>query len=443
MATKTDIRCLLVEDDENLTFVLSNLLKEFSIKTYPSETLSQARQFLENEDPDLVILDLGLPDGDGSGLIEEIRSHLPDTAILIITGRDDATTAVNSLKMGVIDYIVKPFDLNELRKTINRIILKILARRDVLSEQDSEGPLLIGQSRQIKMINREIHRIADYPLPVLITGQTGTGKELVARAIHKASTVFKGPFVKVDCGVLSPTIIESELFGYEKGAFTDAKTSKAGLVEIANGGVLFFDEITNLPYELQSKLLQLIEEKRFRRVGGLKEIEVNLRIIAATNEKIEDLIKKGSFREDLYWRLNAITLNLPPLRERREDILCLAYYFLEKYCRQIKKTLKGFNDEAEKLLLIHPWPGNVRQLRNAVERAVIYCKGQWVGPEDLALTNTTAQKQDSFQIKPLSEIERDYIKRVLEVTKGNKTKAARLLGISRTTLREKIKTLHL
>ncbi len=443
MATKTDIRCLLVEDDENLTFVLSNLLKEFSIKTYPSETLSQARQFLENEDPDLVILDLGLPDGDGSGLIEEIRANLPDTAILIITGRDDATTAVNSLKMGVIDYIVKPFDLNELRKTINRIILKILARRDVLSEQDSEGPLLIGQSRQIKMINREIHRIADYPLPVLITGQTGTGKELVARAIHKASTVFKGPFVKVDCGVLSPTIIESELFGYEKGAFTDAKTSKAGLVEIANGGVLFFDEITNLPYELQSKLLQLIEEKRFRRVGGLKEIEVNLRIIAATNEKIEDLIKKGSFREDLYWRLNAITLNLPPLRERREDILCLAYYFLEKYCRQIKKTLKGFNDEAEKLLLIHPWPGNVRQLRNAVERAVIYCKGQWVGPEDLALTYATAQKQDSFQIKPLSEIERDYIKRVLEVTKGNKTMAARLLGISRTTLREKIKTLHL
>jgi DNA-binding NtrC family response regulator len=445
MVTEILIKTLLVEDDENLIFVISELLKDLSIEVQFAKTLAQARELLDTEDFDLIILDLGLPDGDGLELLKDIKVLSPGADILIMTGRNEAHPAVVSLKMGVFDYIVKPFELNDFRQCIKRFLMKSLAKQRCSAEARAQAEMPVGESRQMRMIREEIQRIADYPMPVLITGETGTGKELVARAIHQCSSIFRGPFVKVDCGVLSPTIIESELFGYEKGAFTDAKSSKIGLVELARGGVLFFDEITNLPYELQAKLLQLIEERRFRRVGGVKELEVSLRIIAATNEDLPELVRDGRFREDLYWRLNVVNIALPPLRHRPEDILPLAYYFLEKYSRATKKTIKGFTDKAEQILLEHQWPGNVRELRNAIERAVIYCKGQWIGPEDLGLGNRSPLQRcpEQIRIVPLSEIERDYIRKVLETVGWNKSKAARMLGISRTTLREKIKALQI
>ncbi len=447
MKQNKPIKALLVEDDEHLAFIISELLKEYPVDVMSAETLARARAVLhETEDLSIVVLDLCLPDGDGMDLVAEIRSRAPEAEVLIMTGRNEATAAVHSLKMGVFDYIVKPFELEDFRRCIKRMVMRVEAKQRCSTEAMAQVVMPVGESRQMRSIRQEILRVASYPMPVLIVGETGTGKELVARAIHQCSSLFKGPFVKVDCGVLSPTIIESELFGYEKGAFTDAKTSKIGLVELANGGTLFFDEITSLPFELQAKLLQLIEEKRFRRVGGVREIEVATRIIAATNEDIESLVRQGRFREDLYWRLNVVTIKLPPLRQRPEDILPLAYYFLEKLSRAMNKRLIGFNAEAEQVLLSQQWPGNVRQLRNAVERAVMYCRGEWITSEDLGLPGSRPAVQgmeETFKITTLYEMEREYIKKVLEAVGWNKSKAARMLGISRTTLREKLKTMQI
>ncbi len=276
--------------------------------------------------------------------------------------------------------------------------------------------------------------------PVLITGETGTGKELVARAIYGLSGDGREVFVKVDCGTLAGNIIESELFGHRKGAFTDAKTEKKGLVELADGGTLFLDEIGNLPPDLQPKLLRLIEEGTFRKVGGTEDIHVNVRTIAATNRDLEKDTEKGLFRQDLYFRLKVIAIDIPPLRDRGDDILSLMHYYVRHFSAELKKGVKGIVPEAETVCLNYGWPGNVRELRNCIERAVIYCRNGWVRPEHLNIRGTAANshgKDEEFV--SLDEMERRYILKVLASVKNNKTKAAEMLGISRTTLREKIK----
>jgi transcriptional regulator with PAS, ATPase and Fis domain len=278
---------------------------------------------------------------------------------------------------------------------------------------------------------------AEVDSPVLITGETGTGKELVARAIHESRSKKNGVFVKVDCGTLSANLIESELFGHDKGAFTDALCDKKGLVEVADDGTLFLDEIGNLPISLQPKLLRLIEESIFRRVGGIKDIKVKIRIIAATNADIEREIDKGHFREDLYYRLNVIPVELPPLRDRGDDILLLAGQFLHSFNRDLKKDIKGIAPSAHEAMLAYDWPGNIRELRNLIEREVIFCKTGWLTATGLRAASPAASLPDD-QLVTLRENERRYIRKILNYTNNNKSKAARILEISRTTLREKL-----
>jgi len=436
-------KVLIIEDSDDLRFTLSNVIKKAGFSAFAAASGADALLILHSQLIDLVFLDIGLPDGNGIELISKIKTINSDVDIVMLTGMNDAKTAVNCLKAGAIDYILKPFEIIEFKHIAKRILQGRLAARKILLDQRKNGfEKIIGTSSNMVRLKERIKTAAEVRAPVLITGETGTGKELVARAIHSQSGNEDGIFVKVDCGTLSPTIIESELFGYEKGAFTDARNDKKGLVEMADCGTLFLDEIGNLPLELQPRLLRLIEESIFRRVGGVKDIQVNVRIIAATNIHIEEAVRRGEFREDLFYRLNVIPLTIPPLRERGKDISLLAECFLRRFSQELKKDIKGFTPEAEKILLAHGWQGNIRELKNSIERQVIYCRGNWITPETLDIEKTDPKKGkiDQEEYIPLEEMQVRYIHKVLVSTGNNKTEAAKILGISRTTLREKLKT---
>ena len=434
-------KVLIIEDSDDLRFSLSNIIKKEGFTACSAASGSQALDILNSRLVDLIFLDIGLPDINGIELISSIKSIAPDVDIVMLTGVDDAKTAVNSLKAGAIDYILKPFEIIEFKNILKRIMQGRFAAKQVMLDHREYGfENIIGTSNKMLQLKKDIKTAAEVKASVLITGETGTGKELVARAIHSLSGNRNSIFVKVDCGTLSPTIIESELFGYEKGAFTDARNDKKGLLEMADGGTLFLDEIGNLPLELQPRLLRLIEESTFRRVGGLKDIQVTVKIIAATNIHIEEAVVKGEFREDLYYRLNVLPLTLPPLRERGGDILLLADCFLRQFSREMKKKIKGFTPEAEKILLSQEWQGNIRELKNCIERQVIYCRDDWITPEALGINKTGSLKKIPEEMfVPLEQMQVRYIKKVLASTGNNKTEAARFLGISRTTLREKLR----
>ncbi|MGE5893800.1 MAG: sigma-54-dependent transcriptional regulator [bacterium] len=434
-------KVLIVDDSEDLRFSLSNVVKKEGYAVFTVPTGAEALNIVNSQVIDLVFLDLGLPDMNGLHLIPELKNISADLDIVILTGTNDAQTAVTALKAGAIDYIVKPFDIVEFRNILDRIMKNRVSVRKSLAEgRDKSTACIIGESRQVEKLKEEIAIATGVKAPVLITGETGTGKELVARAIFGMAKNKNGIFVKVDCSTLSPTIIESELFGYEKGAFTDAKADKKGLVEIADGGTLFLDEIGTLSMELQPKLLRLIEESTFRRVGGLKDIHVDVRIIAATNLNLEQEVRKGAFREDLYYRLKVMSMVIPPLRERGKDMVMLIEYFLGQFNHELKKQIRGFTKEAEAALLSYSWPGNIRELKNCIERAAIYCKGEWITPDELNITKPVVPEgQEPEELLPLEEMERRYILKVLASVGDNKTLAAKVLGISRTTLREKLK----
>lgn len=434
-------KVLIVDDSEDLRFPLSSLVKKEGYSVFTSPTGSEALNVVNSEVIDLVFLDIGLPDMNGLNLIPELKNISADIDIVILTGANDAQTAVTALKAGAIDYIVKPFDIVEFKNILDRIMKnRVTVRQSFLEAREKGIESIIGESEHIQKLKEEIAIAAGVRAPVLISGETGTGKELVARAIFGMAKRKNGIFVKIDCSTLSPTIIESELFGYEKGAFTDAKADKKGLVEIADGGTLFLDEIGTLSLELQPKLLRLIEEATFRRVGGLKDIHVDVRIIAATNLNLEQEVKKGNFREDLYYRLKVMSLTIPPLRDRGTDILFLVRHFLKQFSYELRKQIRGFTGEAEAALLSYPWPGNIRELKNCVERAVIYCRGELITAPDLNIPSGAHQERKGFEeFVPLEEMERRYIQKVLDSVGDNKTLAAKKLGISRTTLREKLK----
>lgn len=430
-------KILIVDDTEDIRFTLSRIAGKEGHIVFSAAAGREAVDLLKENLLDLVFLDIGLPDVLGLDLIPEIRAISPGTDIVMITGRNDAATAVAALKAGARDYLVKPFEIIEFRNVLTLIMENRLAvKRSILDAGQETG--LIGESPEMIGLKKKIRTVGGVKSAVLITGETGTGKELVARAIHDAGKG-KGVFVKVDCGTLSAGVIESELFGYEKGAFTDAKADKRGLVEIADGGTLFLDEIGNLPLDLQPKLLRVIEESVFRRVGGLKDIRVDLRVIAATNLGLEDEVRKGRFREDLFYRLKVIALALPALRDRGKDILLLARHFLSRLGRELKKPLKGFDAQAEEALLSYQWPGNIRELRNTIERAVIFSEGERLIAADLELPARAASGGPAGLL-PLAQMERRHILKVLDAAGGNKTEAARILGISRSTLREKLRT---
>ena len=431
---------LIVDDQEDIRSSLAKIVVKQGYSALTAASGGEAMELISSSVIDLVFLDIGLPDGSGIDRIYAIKETAEDIDIVMLTGINEARTAVESLRAGAIDYIVKPFDLIEFKAILNRLLQsKVMAKRAILEYRDTGLSSIIGTSQSMLGVKQTIASSAEVDSPVLITGETGTGKELAARAIHDSRPGQNGVFVKVDCGTLSAQLIESELFGHEKGAFTDAANSKKGLVEIANGGTLFLDEIGNLPLALQPKLLRLIEESTFRRVGGIKDIRVNIRVIAATNVDIDAQIAQGAFRQDLYYRLNVIPLCLPPLRDRGRDILLLADFFLHQLQNDLKKHFAGFTPQAGARLLHHPWRGNIRELRNVLEREVIFSKDGWLTLSSLSAKGPTPPPTDTPLIS-LKQMEQQYIKKVLQGVDNNKSQAARILGISRTTLRDKLES---
>ena len=430
---------LIVDDQEDLRFSLAKIVEKQGCRATTAANGTDALDILRSAIFDLVFLDIGLPDGNGIDLIGKIKEIGDDIDIVMLTGINEAKTAVKSLRAGAVDYIVKPFDIIEFKAILGRILQTRLMRKKAnLLHQEVGITAIIGNSPPMSRVKEAIRLAAQVEAATLITGETGTGKELVARAIHDSRPGQNGVFVKVDCGTLSSTLMESELFGYDKGAFTDARSDKKGLVEVANGGTLFLDEIGNLPIDLQPKLLRLIEESTFRRVGGLKDIRVKIRIIAATNADIEEQIDKGNFREDLYYRLNILPIPLPPLRDRGEDVLLLADFFLHELQKELKKDLQGFTSDARAKILRHDWQGNIRELRNLIEREVIFNQSGWLTMAGLNTDSPSLIDGKKEPLLSLREMEQQYIKKVLNAVNNNKTKAARILGISRTTLRDNL-----
>jgi len=442
---------LVVEDNEDLcTAVAYNLRK----KGYDVETAFSGEEALEKVNRkilDLVLLDINLPGIDGISVLSKLKAHDPDLLVIMITAYGDLTHAISAMQAGAYDYLTKPFELEELRLKVDKALETQRLRREVnqFRRQQMDDPIkgIYGNSPKIQEVKNLIALVAQTPrTSVLIQGESGTGKELVANAIHYASNRRNKPLVKINCSAIPDNLIESELFGHEKGAFTDAKILKKGIFEIANGGTLFLDEVSSLKLNLQPKLLRILETQTLRRVGGTVDIPVDVRIVTATNKNLENSVKDGEFREDLFYRLKVMVVDVPPLRDRQEDILPLAKLFLDVNNREFNKDIKGISPEAEKVLLYYSWPGNVRELKNVIERASILCQKDWLEPEHLPLelqvesesTHVEAESDYSADFS-LDEMEKRHILHVLKQNKNNKSKTARILGISRSTLREKLR----
>lgn len=450
---------LIVDDDEVMRETLSDVLKRGEYEVYSvgsgGETLSVIRKNII----DLVLLDMRLPDGDGLELLKKIKEFDTEILVIIMTAYSDIQTAVSAMKSGAYHYINKPFDLEELKLLIE----KGLETKGLINEvrrlhrQHKEGnqkSQIYGVTSQIQYVKELIGMISKTnKTSVLIQGESGTGKELAANAIHYNSKRANKALMKINCSAIPDSLLESELFGYEKGAFTDAKTTKKGLFELADGGTVFLDEIGDMKLFLQSKILRVIENQSFMRVGGEREIKVDVRIIAATNKDLETLVREGLFRKDLYYRLKVMVVEMPFLRERGEDILLLSNLFIEEINREYAKNINGLTEDAKKLMVHYPWPGNVRELKNVIERAMILTDQTYITPKQLPFE---LQQKEGYpskemdlnpfeitEIMPLESLEKVYLSNVLKKMGGNKSKASKILGISRATLRAKVKKYHL
>ena len=431
---------LIVEDERAQREALAGYLRKAGYDVVTAATGKEA--FEGKSTPDVVLLDLRLPDMEGLDLLKKLREMNPDTEIIVITAYGTVRTAVEAMRLGAFDYLTKPVDLDELLLIIGRALEKherdlevSFLKEEVEKFRPQTG--LIGESPAIKEVLSMIYRVAPSNATVLITGESGTGKELVARILHAASPRKDRRFVAVSCAAIPESLLESELFGYERGAFTGATKPKPGKFELAHGGTLFLDEIGDLPISLQVKLLRVLQEKEVERLGSTVPRKVDVRIIAATNQDLRKKVEGGSFREDLYYRINTINIHIPPLRERKEDILPLAEFFLRKFSREMGKDIKGFDREARKALLSYQWPGNVRELINVVERAVVLTRKNIITADLLML------EQLKSPFPTLEELEREHIKKALKISGGNLTRASELLGIHRNTLREKLKKYNL
>jgi len=448
-------RILLVDDETSVHYAF----KKFFGSTYSilsAHSLKEARALLSEKDIDLLLLDLKLPDGNGLELLKEIKVKNPELPVIVITAFADTESAIFAMKEGAFDYLAKPFDFNHLKELLDKALER---PKEVVEETKSWNQncqvKLVGKSKAILEVSKLIGQVAQRDVPVLIEGESGVGKELVARAIHCFSPRKDKPFVAVNCAALPETLIESELFGYEPGAFTSAEKRKLGKFEVANGGTLFLDEIGDMSLSTQAKLLRVLQDQTFERLGGNQPIKVNVRIIAATNQNLKELINKGLFRADLYHRLNVVTIRIPPLRERKEDIPLLVEYFIQKTNQELGTKVKGITLEALKLLEDYSFPGNVRELENIIKRAVILAKGSYITPKDLQFENpetlnhfeTLVQEvvEEAFRrftseiySQTLKYLEKALIKKALEMTNRNQVKASALLGINRLTLRKKL-----
>ncbi|WP_456341949.1 sigma-54-dependent transcriptional regulator [Thermovibrio sp.] len=429
------MRVLVLEDEASLRDILALILEDFGYEVEEAGSLKEARERLNEGEFDLALVDLRLPDGSGMELVREIKGRNPETEVIIITAYASTETVKEAFELGVYDYVEKPFNINDLKLLIRNVSDKISLKKRYSSE---EIPGFIGKSKAVEKLKENIKKVAPYDVNVLILGESGTGKEVVAKAIHQLSGRKNKPFVAINCAALPPELLESELFGYKKGAFTGAVADKKGLIEKAGGGTLFLDEIGDMPLPLQAKLLRFLETKRFIPLGSTAEKEVDVRVIAATNKNLKEEIKKGNFREDLYYRLATIVIEIPPLRERREDIPLLVEYFAREFANKYGKEIKRISSGFINYLMELPLEGNVRELRNIVEREVILLEdgilgAGYSGKGKLPVKEIVIPDEGVNLKEILNRVEREYILAALEKTGGVKTKAAQLLGL---TLRE-------
>ncbi|MCH7704444.1 MAG: sigma-54-dependent Fis family transcriptional regulator [Planctomycetes bacterium] len=451
------VRVLIIEDEELIRWALR---QKFEAKGYcvtGAEDGAQAIKALDSGVYDLIMLDYKLPDTTGIELLRKIRETDSDVVVIMMTAYSSIETAVEAIKLGAYDYIAKPFDMGETLRTVEKALETTRLRREVRElrrhiHHEYGIDRIIGQHECMLEMFETITQIArSSASTVFLRGETGTGKDLVARVIHYKSDRAASPFMNITCTALSETLLESELFGHEKGAFTDAKSTKKGLFELADGGTIFLDEVGDMPTRLQSKLLRFLEDRTFRRVGGATEITVGVRLIAATNRDIEKAIAEGDFRDDLMFRLNVIPVYLPPLRERGEDVRLLANHFVSRFVTEFKKLVTDIEPDALQKLYAYRWPGNVRELRNVIERAVLLCKGERIAEEDIVLgrprRSSGGDGRSAMVLPPngvnLHELENDLIRQAMKHCGGNQTQAAKMLGLSRDAFRYRLEKLGL
>ena len=464
------VKILVADDEPNLRRVLTALLKRDGHEVHQAADGDAAIAMLG--DVDVVISDLRMPSRGGMDVLAACSKQHPHVPVILMTAYGSVAQAVEAMKVGAFDYVEKPFDTEQIRVVVGKAVAHArLARghvRTVISGATASRGIgrygLVGTSAEIGAVYDIIERVADTPSTVLITGESGTGKELVARALHESSGRAKGPFIKINCAAIPKNLMESELFGYERGAFTGATTAKPGRFELAHEGTLFLDEIGEIPVEMQVKLLRAIQESEFERVGGLKTIKVDVRLVTATNRELDQEIARGNFREDLFYRLNVVPLHLAPLRQRRSDLTLLVPHIIDKFNERLKKSVRGVTDAAMATLTAYHWPGNIRELENVLERTMLFCNGDEIDAADLP-AEVTAHEQHAVPV-PLphehasgelsgdaslkdfvraeaARVEREFIGKALEETGGNVTQAAKLLRISRKSLQLKMKDLGL
>ncbi|NWF93113.1 MAG: sigma-54-dependent Fis family transcriptional regulator [Syntrophaceae bacterium] len=453
-----ETKIIVIDDEPLMRITVQDALMADGYKVAVAETGKEGLALFTKNHTDILITDLKLPDMDGVQVLKEVKAMVPETQVIMITAYGSIDSAVRAMKAGASDYLTKPFAMDELLLIIKRLVRikqleeeNLLLRKKVEERYGLEG--LVGKSPQMLKVYDLIETVSQTDTTVLLYGESGTGKEVVANAIHLQSPRKNRPFVKVNCAALPETLLESELFGHEKGAFTGALKQRKGRFEMADGGTLFLDEIGDIAPGVQVKLLRVLQERQFERVGGNETISVDVRLICATQRDLKEEIQKGTFREDLYYRLNVVPIMLPALRERREDILLLADHFIDKFSKKMGKEITGLSEDAKTLLFKYSFPGNIRELENMLERAIALLKGKTIQAEDLpeevcgseTPVHTICEK--ILASKPLSSavrlFEKEYIQSVLEKTKGKKGQAAEILGISRKTLWEKIKELEI
>lgn len=438
-----DAKVLVIDDERSLLDMLEIVFSSQGFKVITTQDPLDALRILNAEKPDVIVEDIRMPGMDGLELLKRIKSEKPDIPVIIITAYYTDQNTIEAMRLGAFDYVKKPFDIDQLRLTVERAVRysSMLSER---REPSLDVPQIISVSEHMQRILRLVRRIAATDSTILITGESGTGKELIAHRIHLDSPRFNQPFITLNCAAFPETLLESELFGYKRGAFTGAVADKKGLFEVADSGTLFLDEISEIPPTTQVKLLRAIEEREFIPLGDTETRRVNVRIIAATNRNLEEEVRQGRFRSDLFYRLNVIPIHIIPLRERPDDIPALVGHFLQKYNRRFNKNIETIEEEALKTLTSYSWQGNVRELENVIQRAVAFCDDRVLKDEHIVLQHSGPQKSleipDAFNLdEHLQEIERNYIETALRKTDGNITEAASLLGIQPRSLRYKIK----
>lgn len=462
---------LVVDDDKNIRYSLKRMFEDKGISVLTSKNGKDALDMLDKQSPDLVVMDIMMPGMNGLQVLKEMQETSPKLLVIIMTAFGTTDTAIEAMRLGAYEYILKPFDVQKMWELVEKALsisrtMKTQVSYKPFEEESPVSEVIVGRSPKMQEVYKMIGRIAESDVTVLLRGDSGTGKELITRAIYQYSKRNDKPFIPVNCAAIPETLLESELFGHEKGAFTGADSRRIGKFEQCNGGTIFLDEIGDMSLLTQAKILRVLQEKEIQRVGGTERIKVDIRLIVATNKDLEKAISEGRFRDDLYYRLNVVTINLPPLREKKEDIPRLVQYFIRRFNLELKKDIKSSTQEALAKLEGYSWPGNVRELENIIKRAVVECKGDYIMPGELHLDykaekarlselQNDVEKRLEYLLEQVfnevtrlpkgkgfsvtSIIEKSLITRALKITDGNQVQAAGLLGINRNTLRSKIK----